>query len=347
MLTSKISMNWKNALKMAVLLGLFWCLIVFLGYTGIISARIKTGMTVTEMLNEPGKQFLINSALFFALFCFQFSIFNKNWKIKRKIYLLSAGSITIVFIFVSFITVVFGFLNIKQHEIPNVFFMLAYAIIISAMTNLLSSLIYITCEREKAIVENQKLLIENIRARYETLKSQINPHFLFNSLNTLVGLIGTDCEKAKEFVHQLSYVFRYSIQNHEITTLDDELLCIEAFCNLMKIRYGESLSVEYRIDRQYGSRLIIPLSLQMLVENAIKHNTISRRYPLTITIETTNNDTVRVWNKIQPKNEDTSGEGIGLANMTERYKMLYHQEITISDTNGIFRVEIPLIAVSR
>ena len=346
-MTSKISMNWKNALKLSLLLGLFWYLIVFLGYTGIITTRTETSMRVMEMLKEPGRQLIINSALFFTLFCFQFSIFNRNWKNRRKAWVLTAGSITIVFIFVSFITVVFGFPNIQHHEVANVFFILAYAIIISAMTILLSSLIYIIGEREKAIVENQKLSIENMRARYETLKSQINPHFLFNSLNTLNGLIGAEDNKAKEFVHQLSFVFRYSIQNREITTLKDELLCIEAFCNLMKIRYGESLSVEYRIDRRYGSRLIIPLSLQMLVENAIKHNTISKRYPLTITIETTNNHTVRVWNKIQPKNEDTSGEGIGLANMAERYMMLYHKEITISDKNGIFSVEIPMIAVNR
>ena len=252
----------------------------------------------------------------------------------------------IVFIFVAFILILFDFLNIKQQAIPNVFFMLAYAIIISAMTILLSFLLYIIGEREKTIVENQKLLLENMNARYETLKSQINPHFLFNSLNTLNGLIGVDNFRAKEFVHQLSFVFRYSIQNREITTLDDELLCIEAFCNLMKIRY-ESLSIEYRIDERYRPRLIIPLSLQMLVENAVKHNTISKRYPLTIIIETTDNSMVRVWNKIQPKNEDSSGEGIGLANMTERYKMLYQKEVIISNSNGIFSVEIPLIASNR
>ena len=182
-----------------------------------------------------------------------------------------------------------------------------------------------------------------MRARYETLKSQINLHFLFNSLNTLNGLIDVDSARAKEFVHQLSFVFRYSIQNKETATLDDELVCIEAFCNMVKIRYKESLTIEYRIDDRYRSHRIMPLSLQMLVENAIKHNTISNRYPLTINIETTDNHTVRVWNKIQHKNEDTPGEGIGLANMTERYRMLYQKNIAISAQDKIFSVEIPLI----
>ena len=290
-------MNWKTALKLALLLGLFWGLIVFLGYTGVITARIEMDRTLMDLFTETRKQFLTNFVLSFVLFCFQFSIINKNWKTKKKIRVLPTGSIAIVFLFVTFITVVFGYTNFKYHEIANVFFILTYAIIISAITILLTSLIYIVGEREKAIVENQKLLIENMRARYETLKSQINPHFLFNSLNTLNGLIGVDGARAKEFVHQLSFVFRYSIQNREITTLDDELLCIEAFCNLMKIRY-ESLAIAYRIDERYRSRLIIPLSLQMLVENAIKHNTISKRYPLTIIIETTDNSMVRVWNNL-------------------------------------------------
>ena len=347
MMTSKISMNWKNALKLAVLLSLFWCLIVFLGYTGVVSARVEAGIALKDMFIETGRLFIVNFAMFFGLFSFQFSVFNKKCKTKRKALILTTGSILIVFAFVAFITFLFDFLNIRKIEMPNVFFLLAYAIIISAMTNLLAFLVYIIGEREKTIIENEKLLIENMRARYETLKSQLNPHFLFNSLNTLVGLIGKDAARAKEFVHQLSYVFRYSIQNRETVTLDDELLFTEAFCNLMKIRYNTSLIIESRIDKQYRSYFVIPLSLQMLVENAIKHNTISPRNPLTISIETTNNNTVRVWNAIQPRIEDTSGEGIGLANMAERYRMLYNKGITISDTEGIFSVEIPLIVVSR
>jgi LytS/YehU family sensor histidine kinase len=257
------------------------------------------------------------------------------------------GSIFIVFIFTIFMAAISHFFNMKPRGetvfFPKMFFMLVTAIVITAMTLLLTILFYISKEREKNIVEIQKLSVENMRSRYETLKSKINPHFLFNSLNTLNGLIGIDNDKAKEYVFQLSSVFRYSVQNKEVTTLGDELVFTEAFCHLVKIRYGESLVIESRIDDKYRSCTIMPLSLQTLVENAIKHNTISNRYPLTITIETTDNGTIRVSNKIQPKSEDTSGEGIGLANLSERYKMLYQKEVTISNANGIFSVEIPLI----
>ena len=351
MTTTKKTLNWKNALGLAVLLSLFWCLIVFLGYTGAVNAKVEMGKTMAEMLVESGRQFIVNAILFFALFRFQFSVFNRPCKNKRKIWVLTVGSLSIVLVFVGMLVLTADVVSMKHavlnKTIPNIFFIIAYAIIISAMTILLSSLFYISGEREKAILENQKLSVENMRARYETLKSQINPHFLFNSLNTLNGLISMDSERAREFVHQLSFVFRYSIQNREAATLNDELVCIEAFCNMMKIRYSESLAIEYRIDDRYRQHRIMPLSLQMLVENAIKHNTISKRYPLIITIETTDNNTVRVWNKIRSKNEDTSGEGIGLANMTERYKMLYQKDIAISSRDGVFSVEIPLIKGHR
>ena len=339
----RIAMDWKNALKFSGLFSLLWSLIVFLGYTGILNEQIEIGLTVPDMFKDLGIQVIAAFSLFFSLFSFQFSTINKKWKINRKTWVLIAGSISIVFAFVALITALFVLMKETHHKIPNVFFILVFAIIISAITILLTFLLYFIKERAKTIIENQQLLIENMRARYETLKSQINPHFLFNSLNTLNGLIGTDDNKAKEFVEQLSFVFRYSIQNKEVTTLDNELMCIKAFCSLMKIRYGESLFILYRLDERYQSHLIIPLSLQTLVENAIKHNIISRRHPLTITIETTHHGTVRVWNRIQPKHEDTTGEGIGLANMIERYKILYQKEVVISDTNGIFDVELPLI----
>ena len=346
----KKTMNLKNALRLSLLLSLFWCLIIFLGVLGLtdaISSWIERTPTLTDIFTHTVRQFLINAVSYFAIFSLQFSIFNKKWKFNKKLWVSITCSVLIVFLFIVFLTVISYVLGINTKEkiavFPNVFFILAFAIVNSTITVLLTSLLYITGEKEKTIVENQKLSIENMRARYETLKGQINPHFLFNSLNTLNGLIGLNDDKAKEFLHQLSLVFRYSIQNKEKTTLDDELVFIEAFCILMNIRYGQSLAIKYHIDNKYRSHLIIPLSLQMLVENAIKHNTISNRYPLTITIETTNNNTVRVWNRIQPKNESASGEGIGLANINERYKMLYQKEITISVSNGIFSVEIPLI----
>ena len=346
---NKLEMNWKNALKLALLLSLFCCLIISLGYTGIITTGVETGKTLTEILQIAASQFTVLSTVFFTLFCFQFWIFNKTWKTIRKICVIMACTLSIVFVSATVILLLLDFLKLKEIEL-NLFFVLNFSIVVTAMTVLFSYLLHLQGEREKAIaerekvvVENQKLVIENMRARLETLKGQINPHFLFNSLNALTTLIETDAKKANEFVQQLSLIFRYSIQNRETATLGDELVFTETFCNLMKIRHGEHLVVDYRVDKRYRNYFIIPLSLQMLAENAIKHNKISARDPLTVTIETTDNDSVKVWNTIQRRREDTSGEGVGLANISERYRMLYQKDITISDADGIFSVEIPLI----
>lgn len=206
-----------------------------------------------------------------------------------------------------------------------------------------SQLIYFWHKQQQTLLENQKLITENIRTRYEVLKNQVDPHFLFNSLNTLNSLIATDTEKAHEYVQQLSSVFRYTLQNKEIISLKDEMEFARSYWHLMKIRYGENLQVNINIDEKYYAYYIMPLSLQILVENAIKHNIISAKYPLLIHIETTDNDAIKVYNVIQPKKDNDKGEGIGLANLTERYKLLLQKEVIITNTNGVFNVEIPLI----
>jgi LytS/YehU family sensor histidine kinase len=165
---------------------------------------------------------------------------------------------------------------------------------------------------------------------------------LFNSLNTLDGLIGYDDEKAHNYLQNLSSIFRYTIQNKEITTLKDELHFVESYACLMKIRYGNNLKIQYTVDEKYNNFHIMPISLQLLIENAIKHNVINDKHPLTILIETTENDTIKVSNTIQPKINAEAGEGVGLANLTERYNLLFGKEILITQ-NGVFGVEIPLI----
>ena len=205
-----------------------------------------------------------------------------------------------------------------------------------------TSQLYSINERQLTLFENERLIADNIRIRYEVLKNQVNPHFLFNSLNTLDGLIGIDNERAHEYVQNLSQVFRYTIGNKEIMHLNEELDFTESYALLMKIRYGDNLQIRYNIDEKYLNYYIVPVSLQLLVENAIKHNVISNRHPLLITIETTQNDTIKVLNAIQPKSGVEHGEGIGLANLTERYEILFQKDINITKTD-IFCVEIPLI----
>ncbi|KAA6334597.1 Sensor histidine kinase YpdA [termite gut metagenome] len=214
---------------------------------------------------------------------------------------------------------------------------------IATMVILSSQLIYLSHKQQKTTLENEMLHAEYMKTRFMALKNQVDPHFLFNSLNTLSSLIKMDAGKAQEYVQQLAYVFRYTLQNKEVITLEGELKFTLAYCHLMKIRYGESLQFVQHIDEKYYNYSMVPLSLQTLVENAIKHNVVSNKQPIFITFSTSEKETIKVANPIQPKKNTASGESIGLSNLSERYRLLWNKEITIRNTEGVFEVEIPLI----
>lgn len=215
-------------------------------------------------------------------------------------------------------------------------------LIIVAIAHITTLFVYMNKKEQEAAIAREKFITENIRIRYQVLKSQVDPHFIFNSLNTLDGLIGINDEGAHEYLQNFSSVFRYVINNKEITHLSDELAFTESYANMLKIRYGESFRINYNIDEKYKTWLIMPISLQLLLENAIKHNVISKTFPLIVTIETTPNNSIIVKNIINLKKEPELGEGIGLANLTDRYNLLFKKEVIITRTD-IFCVEIPLI----
>ncbi|MDR2036862.1 MAG: histidine kinase [Bacteroidales bacterium] len=216
-------------------------------------------------------------------------------------------------------------------------------LIVLVIVFLLTALTFMWEQRQKTRLENQRLLTENLQNRYDVLKNQVDPHFLFNSLNTLNGLIGYDDDKAHEYVDQLSLVFRHTMHNKEILSLSEELDFTMSYIYLMKIRYNDSLQLITNIDDLYLDYYILPCGLQLLIENAIKHNIVSNKYPLEVTIETSGHDTILVRNNIRRKPEVEAGSGVGLANLNERYRLLFRKEIIIKDMDGIFSVEVPLI----
>ncbi len=208
---------------------------------------------------------------------------------------------------------------------------------------LFTALIYLINQNQKKVTEYQDLTIENLQNRYNALKNQIDPHFLFNSLNTLNGLIDYNDKKAREYVEQLSEVFRYTMHEHKIISLDDELKFTESYIYLMKIRYNDALNININIATKYRSYKMVPFGLQILVENAIKHNIITRKKPLSITIESTPHESVIVENNIQLKHNTTVSSGLGLPNLNERYRLMFNKEIIIRPNKTKFIVEIPLI----
>ena len=191
-------------------------------------------------------------------------------------------------------------------------------------------------------VENEALRSENILTRFEALKSQLDPHFLFNSLNTLQSLITLDTEKAENYLQQLSSVLRHTLQNKEIITLEEELKCVHAYCEMMQIRYGENLKFEFKIDAKYNNYSVLPLSLQSLIENSVKHNVISTKQPLVVTVAT-DYDSISVSNPIQVKTNPEEGNGIGLVNLSERYRLKWNKNVEITNDGSTFCVKLPLV----
>ena len=215
--------------------------------------------------------------------------------------------------------------------------------IVACLVTTCCYIIYLVRRQQQVIVENEQLHAESILNQYEALKNQLNPHMLFNSLNTLRSLVREDQERAQEYIQELSRVLRYTLQGNEsqCVTLREEMDFVSAYIFLLKMRYEDNLMFDIDIDHSYENYYLPPMAIQVLIENAVKHNEISSRHPLTIRISTGNKDEIIISNPIQPKMTASSGTGIGLANLAKRYQLLFRQEISISD-NKNFTVRIPL-----
>ena len=216
-------------------------------------------------------------------------------------------------------------------------------IVIALIAVLIPMILYSVIRRQQLMLGKKQLETENLMVRYEALEHQMDPHFLFNSLNTLSGLIGSDDDKAQTYLHQLASTYRYIMQNRRLVELSEELKFVDSYCELMMIRYGDNIHFERDIDSRYLHYQIIPISIQLLIENALKHNVVSSRHPLTINLSTTASGAFRVSNVICNKQEADSGFGLGLANLAKRYQLLCDSDISISDRDGIFAVDIPLL----
>ncbi|HEX2868195.1 MAG TPA: histidine kinase [Ignavibacteriales bacterium] len=196
----------------------------------------------------------------------------------------------------------------------------------------------------RTLVEKERLEKDNISSQLQALQAQVNPHFLFNSLSSLISLIELDKDLAVQFVQELADVYRYLLQqkSERLVKVCDELKFINSFIYLNKARHGESLKAEIDIDESYGSYLIPPNTLQILTENAIKHNIISQTKPLTIKFYNDGSDLV-VENNLQKKLSQQMSTGLGLQNITDRYRLLGRKNITVEDKDAIFCVRVPMI----
>lgn len=340
------------SVKTIVLLSLSISLLMHISMT--LSFWFGDGIVSMQMSEVERPPFHIDGLMLNILFSFilAFLLYSYNIFIHKKIHnkvkriiILITGSILLTIVLSSIFSTLHPYiLGVGDRPMPiktkvaihrNI---MMRDFFVTMVVTLSWELIISNYKRKRIILENEILVTENLRTRYEVLKNQMNPHFLFNSLNTLQSLIETDKDKAQDYVQELSRVLRYSLQNQEVVSLQEELNLANSFCALMKIRYGDNINFSFDINENVLKHEIIPLSLQVLIENAIKHNVISDKQPLTINIATDEDGNIMVVNKKQPKMNPAPGNGIGLANLSERYSLKWSRDIDILNDDEYFKV---------
>lgn len=202
---------------------------------------------------------------------------------------------------------------------------------------------YINKLRESEL-EAEQLKKINVEAQFEALRSQINPHFLFNCLNALSSLVYKDPIVSAKFISHLSNVYRYLLfyQEKKLVSLKEELDFLDAYLYLLKIRFGENIKIELEKIDDIEHFQVAPASLQMLIENAIKHNVVSQKNPLSITLKR-EGDSISVINNLQEKITKEASTFVGLRNIIRRYGFLTDQEVMIHKTETEFKVTLPLL----
>lgn len=304
-----------------------------------------SGMSMADVANEIFFTFV--SLL--ILFAMNTVLFGFNRPTAR----ITWGKMILSFVLTGFASNLMGqgfvFLH-HQFDIPAIDAMVHHYLhplrdfIITCIVTGSCYMIHLIRKSQLVSVENEQLRSENLVNQFEALKNQLNPHMLFNSLNTLRSLIRETPDKAQDYLQELSRVLRYTLQGNECmsVTLREEMEFVNAYNFLLKMRYEENLEFDIRIEEGAETLQLPPMSVQLLIENAVKHNEISNRHPLVIRVCTTGKQ-LTVSNPIQRKKTASGGLQIGLANLAKRYSLLFKEEIEVREDNNTFIVTIPLI----
>jgi len=292
-------------------------------------------------------------------FCIGYSLWKGNqfigwlgssffpWVKNPKLTFTINSALSVVFTILDIIAVYYFYLKFVFNT--NIFenfnhwgWQMAFTFLISLVITTSFYLVYFFKWWRIATVNGEKLKQEAIQLRYDALKSQVNPHFMFNSLSVLSSLIDTDTVKAKQFIQQFSDIYRYVLdqKDKELVPLEDELKFVQSYINLHQMRHGDNLNVIIDINNYSG--YIIPLSLQTLLENCFKHNVVSDEKPLTVRIWR-ENEFIIVQNNLQKRRTIQESNGIGLETISKRYKYLSNQAMEVIESNDHFTVKVPII----
>jgi two-component system, LytTR family, sensor kinase len=269
------------------------------------------------------------------------------YRLALQIVLSCIAAVTITVFLHKMAFLIFGdspeFCDSAVMELKN---LILTVILMTFLINTIYESFYLFHRLSETALESERYKKESIEAQYQNLTSRLNPHFLFNSLNTLTTIVEEDSKKAVAYIQELSVVYRYVLNSQKSTWTDlpSELKFTNSYITLLKMRFEENLLLTIDICEKYQTYYILPLTIQLLIENAVKHNEISSSHPLDLRIYCINEYLI-VTNNKQKRTIMPSSTKVGLHNISERYRFLVNREVIIEDTENTFTVKVPLVKI--
>lgn len=268
-------------------------------------------------------------------------------RIHPLIILFFLSMINVMVVSIVVIQLVYAVLGLPlQLNSQHLTLLTAFGFRVNLFLNCVNAIVFFMNRLKKTQLEAEQLRKISIEAQFESLRNQINPHFLFNCFNVLSTLVYKDADMSAKFIAQLSRVYRYLLYNQDknVVPLSDELEFLEAYLYLLEIRFGENIHIQREFTTETEKYYIAPATLQMLIENAIKHNVVSKKNPLQIklAVET---GWITISNSLQEKEVKEPSTQIGLKNISSRYAFLSNEPVRIERTSDSFTVKIPLLLV--
>jgi two-component system LytT family sensor kinase len=288
--------------------------------------------------------------VFFFLFSWAILQLNANvgyakyqWSTAVRLNIMVLINIAVLIATLSFFEFLYPhIIQIEMNPKDKGFLAFTYTILLLALF-FIGRILRLQIEKQEGRIENEHLKQQSLQNELIALKNQLDPHFLFNSLNSLTSLIREN-EQATQFVKKLSYMYRYILQSgdSDLVSVKDELKFLESYTFLIRTRYRDRFAIDISIEPKYLEQQIPPLALQLLVENSVKHNEISETNPLKVNIYS-KDGSIYVDNPIRLRKTFEEGTKNGLLNLKKRYILLLRKELTVRTENDIFSVQLPLI----
>ena len=309
------------------------------------------GIEVTVNYNYSLVEYFIYGSSMFVLAWF-FLSFNLKWKKKwfsvqviNPIITDVLLNLVLLFLIIALMTICRHYFISNNFDVKWFFILFYFGNIISISLILLFSWLVLTFEEsQQNLLEKQQVKQQALNHQLEALRNQVNPHFLFNSLNSLHTLVLKKSDNAIPFIESLSWLLSQTLQRSkkEYISLGEELEYLNAYMFLQKERFGDKLSIDISIPETWEKEIIPSFSLQLLVENAIKHNIVSSALPLAIKIYT-DRTSIIVSNPFQKRRDAVKSIGMGLSNLSERFKILKKRDIHIEQKENLFTVKLQII----